>query len=59
MCMFVLYRNTWRVELLMINSNTWNHLTMFKQINYSIELLVFDSKTLKYLILCKQMINIK
>ena len=31
--LFVLDRNTWLVELLEINSNTWNYLTVYKQMN--------------------------
>ena len=27
-----LYKNSWWIKLLMVNINTWNHLTVYKQI---------------------------
>ena len=51
----------------MLNSNTWNHLTVSKQIinieldwnTWSIELLMLNSNTWNHLTKCKQMIDIK
>ena len=40
----------------MLDSNTWNHLFLCKQIiNIKIELLVLDNNTWNHLIMCKQM----
>ena len=48
------------IELLVLDSNTCNHFTVYKQmIYYWIELLVLNSNTCNHFTVYKQMINIK
>ena len=45
------------IELLMLDNNTWNHLTEYKQM--IAELLILNSNNWNHLTVCKQIINIK
>ena len=51
--LFVLEGDTWKVELLLLNNNTWNYLTK------KIELLVLYSNAWNHLTEWKQRINSK
>ena len=47
-------------ELLVLDSNTWTHLTLCKEmIIYQVKLLGLDNNTWNHLTLCKEMINFK
>ena len=53
------YKQKTDIKLLVLDSNTWNHLTVCKKWLYSIELVVLDINTCKHLVVCKQMIDIE
>ena len=55
------HRNTWRIELQMLNSNILKYLIVCEQImDIKWELLMLEKRnTWNYLSVCRQMINIK
>ena len=54
--MHILHRNIQYIELLIFNSNTWNHLTVCKKIiDIELNLLMIVRNTWNHLTECKQM----